>query len=76
MAACTFPGVVAVRFKETLPELQLGLAAMEANDTAAMTIFREVVMRCAHTTLERRTASYLAHAPQPAINLQESRKAS
>jgi DNA-binding transcriptional LysR family regulator len=76
MAACTFPDVVAVRFKETLPELQLGLAAMETNDTAAMTIFREVVMQCAHTTLERRNATYLAHAPQPAINLQESRKAS
>lgn len=75
MAACAFPGVVAVRFQETLPELQLGLAAMEANDTAAMNIFRQVVMQCAHTTFERRTATYLAPAQQPAINLQENRKA-
>jgi hypothetical protein len=48
---------------------------METNDTAVMTIFREVVMQCAHTTLERRTATYLTHAPQPAVNLQESSKA-
>src|SRR5689334_9966853 len=27
-------------------------------------------------SLSRRTATYLTHAPQPAINLQESRKAS
>jgi DNA-binding transcriptional LysR family regulator len=76
MAACTFPGVVAVRFKEALPELQLGLAALETNDTVAMTIFREVVTECAHATLETRNATYLAHMPQPTIKLQESRKAS
>lgn len=76
MAACTFPGVVAVRFKEALPELQLGLAALETNDTVAMTIFREVVTQCAHTTLETRNATYLAHMPQPTIKLQENRKAS
>jgi hypothetical protein len=49
---------------------------METNDTEAMTIFREVVMKCAGTALERPTATHLAHAPQPAIKLQESRKAS
>jgi DNA-binding transcriptional LysR family regulator len=76
MTACTFPGIVAVRFKETLPELQLGLAAMEANDSAAMTIFRDVVMQCAQITLETRDTTYLAHAPQSAISLQEARKAS
>jgi len=75
MAACTFPGVVAVRFKETLPELQLGLAAMETNDTAAMTIFREIVAECVHTTLQARTATYHTHTPQPAIRLHESRRA-
>jgi DNA-binding transcriptional LysR family regulator len=76
MAACTFPGVVALSFKETLPALQLGLAAMEANNTPAMTIFREVVMRSAHTTLESRRAIYPTHAPKSAISLQKSRKAS
>jgi DNA-binding transcriptional LysR family regulator len=76
MAACSFPGVVAVRFRETLPELQLGLAAMEANDSAAMTIFRKVVMQSAHTTPEAHTSSYLSHAQQTAVSLQASRKAS
>lgn len=75
MAACTFPGVVAVRFKETLPELQLGLAAMETNDTAAMTIFREIVTECVDTTLQTRATTYLTQRPQPAIRLHESRKA-
>jgi DNA-binding transcriptional LysR family regulator len=76
MAACTFPGVVAVRFKEALPELQLGLASMEANDTSAIAIFRDVVMRSAHRTLERPVATYPTDRPQPAIRLQKSREAS
>jgi DNA-binding transcriptional LysR family regulator len=76
MAACTFPGVVAVRFKEALPELQLGLASMEANDNAAIAIFRDVVMRSAHRTLERPVATYPTHRPQPAIRLQKSCEAS
>jgi DNA-binding transcriptional LysR family regulator len=45
MASCTFPGLVALPFAEVLPEFHLGLSAMENNETSAMTIFREVVLR-------------------------------
>jgi len=40
-------GVVAVPFKETLPEVELGLATMERADTVAIANFRQVVMQCA-----------------------------
>jgi DNA-binding transcriptional LysR family regulator len=40
-----FPGVIAIPFIETLPEIQFGLAAMEINTSPAMNIFREVVLR-------------------------------
>jgi DNA-binding transcriptional LysR family regulator len=78
MRACTFPGVVAVRFKENLPKLQLGLAAMETNGTVAMTIFREVVMQCADATLESGDDGYQlsSHPPQAVLALQNNRKAS
>jgi hypothetical protein len=41
MAICSFPDVVALPFAEPLLALQLGLAAMETNDSMAMTIFRK-----------------------------------
>jgi len=44
MMACTFPNVVALPFKEELPMLQLGLVAMESNNTEAMQIFRQIVL--------------------------------
>ncbi|HEX7158441.1 MAG TPA: LysR family transcriptional regulator [Edaphobacter sp.] len=53
MAACAFPHVVALPFAERLPEMQLGLAAMESNDSPAMNVFRQVVMECANATLIR-----------------------
>jgi DNA-binding transcriptional LysR family regulator len=53
MAACTFPGVIAIPFKEPLPPQQLGLASMQANETRAMTIFRKIVSECAEAALER-----------------------
>jgi DNA-binding transcriptional LysR family regulator len=50
MAACTFPGVVFLPFEEPLPQLQLGMAALESNERLAMKIFRQVVLECARTT--------------------------
>jgi DNA-binding transcriptional LysR family regulator len=78
MSVCTFPDIVAIPFKEPLPGLQLGLAAMEANESLAMTIFRKVVMECAASTLERRTNSHLhpAHAPQTVMPFPARREAS
>jgi DNA-binding transcriptional LysR family regulator len=45
MGKYTFPGVVACPFIETLPEIQLGLAAIETNKSPAMNLFREMVLR-------------------------------
>ena len=53
MAACAFPHVLALPFTERLPEMQLGLAAMETNDSQAMKVFRKVVMDCARAKLAR-----------------------
>jgi DNA-binding transcriptional LysR family regulator len=72
MAACAFPHVVALPFAERLPEMQLGLAAMESNDSPAMKVFRKVVMDCARSTLAHKDkAAYFpaVSAPQPAAAL-------
>jgi DNA-binding transcriptional LysR family regulator len=47
MMKCSFPDVVAVPFAEKLPEVQLGIAAMESNNSAALDIFRRVAVECA-----------------------------
>jgi DNA-binding transcriptional LysR family regulator len=47
MSACKFPNLVALPFVEPLPELQLGLSCMQSNNSAAMNIFREVVLKSA-----------------------------
>ena len=49
MSAYTFPGVVYLPFEEPLLRMQLGLASLETNDRAAITIFRQVVRDCAAT---------------------------
>jgi hypothetical protein len=54
MTVCSFPDVIALPFAEPLPELQLGLAAMETNESSAMTIFRKVVTECAAVAFQRR----------------------
>lgn len=51
MSSCTFPNLVTRPFREPLPALQLGLAAMDSNDSAAMTIFRSVATECAALVL-------------------------
>ena len=78
MAVCSFPDIVAIPFVEPLPALQLGLASMEANDSVAMTIFRNVVMECAESTLERRATAnlYPAHLPQTVMPFPARREAS
>ena len=45
MATCAFPDLVALRFEETLPEVHLGLASMESNDSLALQIFRKIVSK-------------------------------
>jgi DNA-binding transcriptional LysR family regulator len=47
MAAFTFPGVEARPFQEPLPNVLLGLATMELNQSQSMSIFRKVVKDCA-----------------------------
>jgi DNA-binding transcriptional LysR family regulator len=47
MMKCGFPDVVALPFIEKLPEVQLGIAAMKSNRSAALTIFRQVAVECA-----------------------------
>jgi DNA-binding transcriptional LysR family regulator len=49
MMKCSFPDVVAIPFAEKLPEVQLGLAAMESHSSTALNIFRRVVVECATT---------------------------
>jgi hypothetical protein len=45
MSTCIFPDVVALPFSETLPDLQLGLASMVANESPALGVFSRVVLR-------------------------------
>ena len=46
MMKCSFPDVVAVPFAEKLPELQLGIVAMESNKSPALDVFRQVAVQC------------------------------
>jgi DNA-binding transcriptional LysR family regulator len=63
MTACAFPHVLALPFLERLPEMQLGLAAMESNDSPALKVFRKVVMDCAKSLLLTRKEKTPAHFP-------------
>jgi DNA-binding transcriptional LysR family regulator len=47
MEACTFPDLVPLPFVEKLPNLQLGMATMSCNESAALEIFRKAVHDCA-----------------------------
>jgi hypothetical protein len=55
--------VLALPFLERLPEMQLGLAAMESNDSPALKVFRKVVMDCAKSLLLTRKEKTPAHFP-------------
>jgi DNA-binding transcriptional LysR family regulator len=79
MSICSFPHVVALPFAESLPQMQLGLAAMEANESASMKIFRKVVMECAARTLEQPKQVMPRRQmpiPQPSVAVMNRREAS
>lgn len=64
MGGCSFPGIVFLRFDETLPPIQLGLGALETNHRVAMEVFRQVVLECAQEILpEARPARKLRLHP-------------
>ena len=77
MANCAFPHVITLPFAEPLPQMQLGLAAMETNESPSIKIFRKVVMDCASSILERSDAPqlYPSLASQP-VPIRASRQAS
>lgn len=66
MGTCEFPHLVALPFAEQLPEMQLGLAALETNHSSSLSIFREVVMKCASKELGNSSSSgpFIASAHQ------------
>lgn len=79
MGICKFPHVVALPFSESLPKIQLGLAAMEANDSPSMRIFRKVVLECAARALEQRQMPIPKRQmpiPPPAVAVLSRREAS
>jgi DNA-binding transcriptional LysR family regulator len=55
MSSCVFPDLVALPFIEELPGLQLGLTSMQTNTTAAMTVFREIVLKNIAPGREKKT---------------------
>jgi DNA-binding transcriptional LysR family regulator len=67
MAACKFPGVATLPFRERLPSLHLGLAAMQTNNSAAMRIFREVVLESASTLKPRSVHSFPARLDESGL---------
>jgi DNA-binding transcriptional LysR family regulator len=67
MGTCEFPHLVALPFVEPLPELQLGMAALESNQSSALKIFREIVMKCASEEL----ASFGSPGPLPVPSRQQ-----
>jgi DNA-binding transcriptional LysR family regulator len=68
MAQTVFPGIVALPFRDPMPQFELGFTSMDANDTAAVSIFRKVVMECASETLTHPVTIPLPHpTPPPAI---------
>ena len=52
-----FTDVVARPFQEKLANLQLGLAAMTANESRSMAIFRRIVMECASVAFQKHPAA-------------------
>ena len=61
MTRSSFPDIVPLPFRESLPQLELGFSAMDANDSVAVAIFRRVVMECARAVLNHPAAIPLPH---------------
>lgn len=55
MAECTFPGVIFLPFEEPLPQMTLGMSALDTNERLAMKVFRQVVLDCARGLLTSRS---------------------
>lgn len=75
MEACLFPGVAARPFQQQLPKLQLGLTAMAANDSKALTIFRRIVTECASAAFPKHAAHAARRskaAPQPIVQFSKA----
>jgi len=45
MAACAFPDIVPINIQEELPHVCLGLSSMQANNSVALKIFRQVTLQ-------------------------------
>jgi DNA-binding transcriptional LysR family regulator len=77
MGTCEFPHLVALPFSESLPEVELGLAALGSNETHSLNLFREIVLKCAAATLDRRSLSApLAPPTRQPITVMSRREAS
>jgi LysR substrate binding domain len=64
MMKCSFPDVVAVPFAERLPQVQLGIMALESNHSTALKIFRQVAAECVTAShhLDQDANSYVSSA--------------
>jgi hypothetical protein len=70
MMKCSFPDVVAIPFAEKLPELQLGIAAMQSNKSPALDIFRQVAVQCSAAIKDSiSTGTRSPYVPPPSIAL-------
>jgi DNA-binding transcriptional LysR family regulator len=71
MAQCSFPGIAILPFEEQLPCLELGLTALESNDSPALKIFRQIVLQCAEDIFAGSAAHTMrkvpADQPRPAF---------
>lgn len=77
MGTCEFPHLVSLPFAETLPEVELGFAALETNETESLALFREIVLQCAAATLDRHALSApFAPPARPPITVMSRREAS
>ncbi|MGB7267164.1 MAG: LysR substrate-binding domain-containing protein [Terracidiphilus sp.] len=74
MARCPFPDLVALRFEESLPELQMGLAWMESNDSLALQILRQIVSRNSKAHLQAGNQTWSDVRQQPVVVMRNKSK--
>jgi hypothetical protein len=76
MGSCEFPHLVALAFREPLPSMQLGFAALETNESPSMKIFREIVMECVSALDNRNVRTPLPVSARQQITMMTRRQAS
>jgi LysR family transcriptional regulator, cyn operon transcriptional activator len=76
MGTCEFPHLVALPFREPLPSVQLGLAALETNESPSMKIFREIVMECVSALDNRNVRPPFPVSARQQITMMTRREAS